>query len=259
MAASNFLRSKREAQAIARKCYIRLPEHIDLEAIAALYDIYVLEDVLEGAEARLHTQGNRGIVTIRKNIPEVGRKRFALAHDIGHFILHRSRTRPRMCTESEFLNWYHTSVEEPEANVFAAELLMPEKLFKEACTGMTPGFRNVEKLSQVFTTSISSSAFRYVEIGNYPCALICCRAGKLAWFNLSTDYCHRVLPVGTGLHRNTAVWEFFNSGKRPPDEQELTLPEYWLEAGTFDSSTKLFVHCLAMPRYDTIMVLLWEP
>ena len=240
---------------------ITSPDQIELELIAVDRGVFPQEIDFRGADARLVTSKDRmrGIASINATIPEHGRKRFALAHELGHFELHRHHTPDWNCKENDFLRFRGTQVQEIEANVFAAELLMPERIFHDACCGMSPGFDNIGNLSAAFNTSISSTAFRYAEVGNHPCALLCCRAGKITWFSLSPDYCHRVHPVGTILNQNTAVWEFFNAGKRPPEKQELTLPEYWLQAGTFDSRTELFVHCLAMPRYDTIMVLLWEP
>lgn len=261
MADARYLLARRTAQQMIAYYSITSPDEIELELIAVDRGVFPQEICLRGSDARLVTSRGhkRGIASINSTIPEHGRKRFALAHELGHFELHRHHTPDWNCTERDFLRFGETQVQETEANVFAAELLMPEKLFRKDCIGMTPGFQCITKLAEVFTTSISSTVYRYVEIGNHPCALVCCRAGRIAWFRLSSDYRHRVQPVGTILHQNTAVWEFLNSGKRPPEKQELTLPEYWLQAGTFDSRTELYVHCLAMPRYDTIMVLLWEP
>lgn len=260
MADARYLLARRTAQHLIGDFGITSPDEIKLELIAVDRGVFPQEIDFPGADARLVTSKDRksGIASINATIPEHGRKRFALAHELGHFELHRHHTPDWNCTEYDFLRFGGTQVQEIEANVFAAELLMPEKLFRKDCIGMTPGFQSIAKLAKIFNTSISSTVYKYVEFGNHPCALLCCKENRVAWFKLSLDFHHRVLPVGNALHQNTAVWEFFNSGKRPPEE-ERTLPVYWLQAGTFDSRTELYVHCLAMPRYDTIMVLLWEP
>ena len=49
---------------------------------------YVRERQLEGCEAKLVRKGSMGIICVNETIPEEGRKRFAIAHEIGHFILH---------------------------------------------------------------------------------------------------------------------------------------------------------------------------
>jgi Zn-dependent peptidase ImmA (M78 family) len=257
MASHPFLRAKREAQAIVRRCHISAPEHIDLAAIAALYEVYYLEAHLQGADARLQIQGNTGLVTVRADIPEIGRKRFALAHDIGHFLLHRSRTRLRTCSESEFLRWYRTNDEEPEANVFAAELLMPEDLFVSYCAGRKPGFETVSQLAEIFKTSLSAAAYRYAEIGNYPCALIASKEGKIAWFTTTEDFQHRIREVGSSVYRNSCAGDFLLANSLPPNQPEPVGAFCWLESANLDAKVNLYEHAVALGQYRTVLSLIW--
>lgn len=257
MASRPFLRAKREAQAIVKGCNISAPEQIDLPAIAALYEVYYLEADLQGADARLQVQGNTGLVTVRVDIPETGRKRFALAHDIGHFLLHRSRTRARACSESEFLRWYRTNDEEPEANVFAAELLMPEDIFVSHCLGRKPGFDTVSELAETFKTSLSAAAYRYAEIGNYPCVLIASKEGKIAWFTVSEDFRYRIREVGSSVYRNSCAGDFFLANKLPPDQPEPVGAFCWLESANLDAKVTLYEHAVALGQYKTMLSLIW--
>ena len=57
-----------------------------------------------------------------------GRRRFTIAHEIGHFVLHQEGCRPEHGGGADEAG----RVEEGEADEFAAELLMPEHLVREA-------------------------------------------------------------------------------------------------------------------------------
>jgi len=57
-----------------------------------------------------------------------GRRRFTIAHEIGHFVLHQEGCHPALGGVADEAG----SVEEGEADEFAAELLMPERLVREA-------------------------------------------------------------------------------------------------------------------------------
>jgi predicted transcriptional regulator len=57
-----------------------------------------------------------------------GRRRFTIAHEIGHFVLHPERCRPERGGAVNEAG----RMQEREADAFAAELLMPEHLVRDA-------------------------------------------------------------------------------------------------------------------------------
>ena len=69
------------------------------------------------------------------------RQRFTIAHEIGHLVLHRDLLLEGVHVDKEFkLNRNEdsstgTNLQEVEANQFASELLMPERLIEEALQG----------------------------------------------------------------------------------------------------------------------------
>lgn len=253
-----FLHAKREAQEIIERFHISAADQIDLSAIAGFHDIYCIEAKLEGADARLQLINNTGMITLRADIPEVGRKRFAVAHEIGHFVLHRAHQHIRACSEVEFLQWYDKCTEEPEANVFASELIMPETLFARQCRGMKPGFGAVAELATIFGTSITSTAYRYVEVGNYPCALVATKDSIISWFTASRDFRYRLRKCGSLVAKDSCAGDYFCLGHRPPEKPEPVLATLWLE-NSFPEITRveLYEHAIAMPTYKTVLSMLW--
>lgn len=84
----------------------------------------------------------------------VTRRRFTIAHELGHFFLHHNGY------EIEYLDKRSntTNPEETEANRFAAELLMPEDLLRREYDKLM--FPTARQLSRVFKVSEQAMSVR---------------------------------------------------------------------------------------------------
>ena len=78
-------------------------------------------------EAALEPRGDGHAIVLRGGSDE-RRRRFTIAHEIGHFVLHPQRLAPERGGAVNAA-WQG---QEREADQFAAELLMPEHLVREA-------------------------------------------------------------------------------------------------------------------------------
>ena len=76
------------ATAIIKELRIREPSEIFIRDIAMVRGAFVRDSIMEGSEARPIRRGHKGIITVNGGIREDGRKRFAVAHELGHFELH---------------------------------------------------------------------------------------------------------------------------------------------------------------------------
>ena len=84
------------------------------------------------AERRIVLNAEEGVGG--RNDPPVRRYRFTIAHEVGHWICHvvgAHRTEPVFCRARDLSEGADRALER-EANVFAAELLMPEHAVREA-------------------------------------------------------------------------------------------------------------------------------
>lgn len=82
----------------------------------------------------------KGMIGYSANDPKV-RKRFTIAHELGHYILHGdSSSKEEVFVDKDFIIKYRNNVnsynkveikQENEANAFAAALLMPKFLIEE--------------------------------------------------------------------------------------------------------------------------------
>jgi Zn-dependent peptidase ImmA (M78 family) len=79
------------AERLLQELGITEPSEIDLEAIAFHLGARVRYRKLEGCEARIIGRNDAAIITIGKDCSD-RRKRFSLAHEIGHWTHHKGQT-----------------------------------------------------------------------------------------------------------------------------------------------------------------------
>ena len=125
---------------------IKHPSDISIENIAWTQGALVVEAGLRGCDARLVcTPGVRpAILRVKNSLSPPGKKRFAIAHELGHLKLSHNPGEPTECADEEFHAWYKDQRhQEAEANIFAAELLMPESLFSPRLENSVPSFETI--------------------------------------------------------------------------------------------------------------------
>lgn len=110
------------------------------------------------------------VIGVNSNHAEV-RRRFSIAHELGHLSLHPGR--PLLLHETVRVNFRDatssmaTDVEEIEANAFAAELLMPEPFVRQEVERSCEVRRTelVKQLAQTFAVSRPAMEIRLVNLG----------------------------------------------------------------------------------------------
>jgi len=166
--------------ALLEQFAITTPQDIQVHDLATARGAVVIEAPLEGCEARLVRGRTRGVIRVRDSIQEHGRKRFAAAHELGHFLLHEDVSQYFICT-AEDLRDYRRSPVEIEANRFASHLLMPAFLFRPRCRKQDPNIATVRALATEFDTSLTATAIRFVEETGYLCTVVLSRDGTVEW------------------------------------------------------------------------------
>lgn len=138
---------------------------IDVNDLANRCGVRVLEfdfhDMLDGLVVQLEDGPAIGLDQSRDY---EGRRRFTLAHELGHYLLRHTATflvdfhdAGSSAGQSPNYNWRN----ERAANAFAANLLMPADLLRQAYT-QTP---DVELLAQRFEVSKPAMGFRLSSLG----------------------------------------------------------------------------------------------
>lgn len=244
------------ARSIIKQYSIRLPREIDIEAIAALRGAYVREEGLERCDGRLVKKGRVGIISIKAETPEVGRKRFTIAHELGHFELHDAGTELMICSEKDFEQWTQQSNStETEANMFAVELLMPETIFKPLCVQPTPSLSLIRDMAEEFRTSLTATALRYISFSPYRCAIVISRQDMIEKVKWTEDFGY-YLERRTKLDPDCLATDFF-AGKQLPVEMQPVLSSSWINAPKLSSGARLKEQSWGFKNYGFVLTLIW--
>lgn len=106
------------------------------------------------------TKANNGqfYIMVNKNIDNIGRKNFTIAHELGHYFLnHQLKTNTFYCFENQILeDSFHQDNIENEANYFATCLLMPEGKVEAAFKAL---LRNARKYQSSDFLVITNSTY----------------------------------------------------------------------------------------------------
>jgi len=129
------------------------------EALGIKIRIETINDKFEGM---LIIDNDLKAIICNKNSP--ARINFTIAHEIGHYCLHRS-SGTKKCTFDD-LNIFDSDNKdiEREANIFAANLLMPTGDLRQEISSKNLNFDLIKKLTTRYSTSITATALRVVEI-----------------------------------------------------------------------------------------------
>ncbi|OFW37902.1 MAG: hypothetical protein A3J28_00695 [Acidobacteria bacterium RIFCSPLOWO2_12_FULL_60_22] len=131
----------------------RLP--IDVHGLAAALGIQVwesssLEPNIAGILRKDHVHGgSSGYSIVVRAQDALVRKRFTVAHELGHFLLHRKEIGDQI-SDDEFYRGGLSSAKETEANRVAADILMPHHLIRAM---IAAGTKDVSALANAFGVS----------------------------------------------------------------------------------------------------------
>ncbi|HZW40276.1 MAG TPA: ImmA/IrrE family metallo-endopeptidase [Ignavibacteriaceae bacterium] len=230
---------KAKAEKVLEFYGITHPKEINLSLIAAGFDIFIEEKNIDGSLGRITHDKKRGIISIDKKISYPPLKRFTIAHELGHFFLQRD-SKFIGCSEKNFTEWNLIGSAENDANQFAAELLMPELMFLSYTLGKIISLKLIKDIAKYFETSITSAAFRYVDIGRHPSALIYCTDGVVKWSKFNKDFSYKFVPNGSKVLNYSYAFDFFEGKEIPTNAEEVPL-DAWFSACNNYKKTNFFM------------------
>jgi len=167
------------AERLLQELGVTEPDEIDLEPIAYYVNARVKYRPLDGCEARIIGKGDEAIITVNAN-STYRRKRFSIAHELGHWHHHRGKC--LACRVEEYRPRDSLSPERT-ADGYAADLLMPYYLFRPLARQQSKlTFKAVAALADTFNASKPATAIRLVESDHSPALLVCHGPRGRKWF-----------------------------------------------------------------------------
>jgi len=216
---------------------------------------------LAGAEARLSTVGRTAVITVSTAIANPQRKRFGIAHELGHFEMQHRTSLVRRCS-NEDLNSWRTSASKPSpeqlANEFAAALLLPKRFFAHQCVGTDPSLDHVADLAGLFDVSLTATAIRYTAFCEEPVAVVLSHNGHIKWFQASPyfDDLNLFIPIGDCLDASTVADRILERHVVTPTPTRVPASA-WFAAGAYRPEARIVEQSWAMPSYYATLTLLW--
>tara|TARA_R100000789_G_scaffold22040_2_gene24739 strand:- start:226 stop:990 length:765 start_codon:yes stop_codon:yes gene_type:complete len=179
------------AERLLKSYGITEPCEIDLDAIAFDLGVKIRIRKLKGCEAKIIGLNDRAIISLNQNGSQE-RRRFSLAHELGHWHYHRGQ---RLDCRVNDYQPNQKKYAERLADEYAASLLMPRYLFNPlACQFQKPTIKTIESLQGVFHSSFTATAIRLADANLWPLIIICHGLHGRKWFHRSPCVPKRWFP-----------------------------------------------------------------
>ncbi len=140
--------------------------------------------VAPGFEGMLvkHQSQSKWKIGYNDQIQSAGRIRFTLAHEFGHYLLHRTLRTDFQCTDEDMHDWDSVQrVIESEADVFASYLLMPLDDFRRQTLGQPVGIELILHCAARYGVSPMAAALKWSEIAPKRAVVLAVRDGFVLW------------------------------------------------------------------------------
>lgn len=169
---------------------------IDVAAVAKDFSRQVFPDapitmvegtaLSKGVEGMLlphpNGSGEWGIV-YNDTIRSPGRRNFTLAHELGHYLLHRhAHPRGLQCSSRNMADWSaERGTIEAEANTFASYLLMPLDDFRAQIRGRDVDIDTMTELADRYAVSLTAAILKWLTITDKRAMIVISKDGFIDW------------------------------------------------------------------------------
>lgn len=211
-----------------------------------------LEEMDDGESGFTIPKDNGKYVITVNSLETEERRRFTVCHEIAHIIL-------GLTSHHDVLpSWRYAKrdINEIMCDIFAAELLMPYKMFKDKIPEEEPSMEVINKLAAEFGTSFPATASRYATLINIPCAFVTMEQGVVRYAARSTKLRNakawispnKTIPPGSVAHR------LREEGSTSVETNEVA-QDIWFD--DWGNGLDLWEMSRHFHRYDTTVSLLW--
>lgn len=228
---------------------------LDLDELVRRCGGRVDEMELDGcAGILLPVDGTFGIAVKQSDSRQ--RKRFTIAHELGHSCIPSHSKRAIHCVSPELSREATTRPAEREANEFAAELLMPRRLITPMVATGAIDIRRASDVAGNFEVSTLSAALRVCEVSRERAAVAYYRDGRLKWaFRFDMPY---GLPETGTAPPDGSIANDIICGREGSVTGLVVDREEWLPLGQPDSSWgDLLESSIQLDGSGEILSVLW--
>jgi Zn-dependent peptidase ImmA (M78 family) len=212
---------------LLKKLGITEPHEIDLGAIAYDNNAIVKIRDLSGCEARIVGKGNKCVISINSN-SNTQRQRFSIAHELGHWMLHRGEN--FICRSEDIDNPQGSSKpKERQADNYAANLILPQFIISKHIKKFSKlDFETIRHIAQEFSTSLTATSIRIIEGNYFPALVIYHTQERRKWFKSSKDVPSRWFPKDN-LEIESHAFDVLYGNKNDGPKQRRSPASAWFD------------------------------
>ncbi len=258
-----------QAQNLLVNCGLKEVTFIPLDLFVAGIDAILVEEELKNCDGKIIFGESLNVIKVNSNIQFEERKRFVIAHEIGHLVLHKNMTLP----EDTFSNFniiegterfLKSGKQELEANEFASELLMPSDLFFQEAKGKKFSPFLIKQLAERFKTSLTATVFKYLQSNLHPICIVLTENERVRYWKKSDDLkvwlddYTRLLPPSDSVAMEYIQknYSFIYSFE---EKAQKIRKSTWFKMGEYnDIDSDFYEYCIPTKKYKTILSIIWE-
>lgn len=232
---------------------LKLTGPVDLNLVADRLNIRIFDEALD-AEGFLIQKGNEARIIINSSIGYETRKRFTIAHEIGHFYMPHHQESIFRCLARDIQSYCSDRKMENEANEFAAEFLLPAQELEKRLL-QPPTLDTVKEISDIYGASLTATAVKVVQLTCEKVAVVLSESGEIKWFRKSESFPYWINKGP--LHEWTYAYDFFTPGRSLPEKPQKVRALAWCQG--VSGEELIFEESMAFPNLDMVMTLLYIP
>ena len=216
-------------------------------------DLNGFEGMLAANKAR-----SRWLILYNSAVRSEGRKSFTIAHEFGHYILHRHERDQFNCGNDDIETGDGNERDiESEADTFASTLLMPLDDFRRQVDGQPVSFDLLGHCADRYGVSLTAAALRWTEIADQRAVLVASRDDHMLWaksneaaYKSGAVFATRkrtiAIPADALAHSNNGVQTSQSHCTRaqvwfPRESASVELTEMTKVAGNYDYTLTLLL------------------
>lgn len=249
------MRAQGEAFRLNKRYAGRKPGVLEFEDVAMALGVLVIPHGVTGASARLIRNKTEGRIRLNPKINQEGARRFAIGHELGHWLMHESESQLFVCTAANLRDYYESPLE-TEANYFSSELLIPTCLFRPMMEKAEPDLKLIGEWADLFRASLTAMTLRFIRDSKHDCIAASIKNGRVEWSWRKNDGRRVWLKSGQMIEPGSLAWEL-HEGRSVPERMDEVDSIAWFRHLPFDFSGGLHEQSILMPRYNSIFTLLW--
>jgi Zn-dependent peptidase ImmA (M78 family) len=230
---------------------------VDLHDLAGKIGVRIKEVDARGFEGALIRAANKphGIIALRRAIREPGRKRFTIAHELGHFVLPGHGITGRTCKgENIESKSKRVPAHEAAANMFASELLLPIVEVQPIVQARLASIETAEFLRSKYGTSLTAALLKSSDVANERCCVVVSRDEIIEWAKPNESFKHF---IGRRERLSAAsLATKLMAGRGEERISGLVPAEVWLDDSHLRPGAMIYEDSVFQAHYNSVLTIL---